>query len=124
MPDEDFKAGQEKHATFIKVSRHLAELSGMTPGQVRAQLRGFNDKVEGRGTRAEVNQAVKMAPGGPNFYPKSQPTKFEPRPFGQATGDKNNAGQSQLPELIEDVIIVKNGVATYYDLYGIEKGPV
>lgn len=121
MPKEqnadDFRAAQGAHATFIATARHLSQITGLSPGQIRANLRHAGAAPSQRGVQRAVDIPRPQATPDPlPLAVGSQEQSFEPRPFADVPQRAGGTGPgAAVPVADKQLIVVDNGTANYYN---------
>lgn len=120
MPKEqnadDFRAAQGAHATFIATARHLSQITGLSPGQIRANLRHAGAAQSQRGVQRAVDIPRPQAAADPLPLAVGQEQSFEPRPFADVPQRAGGAGLgAAIPVADKQLIVVDNGTANYYN---------
>lgn len=116
MPDEskpEFKAAQSRHGEFIKFTRQVSRMTGLTPNQVRSQLRNVEIGVNAPVAPAAPPPVFQTLP---EFKPgPTQDQGFEPRPFALQV-PLPATRPADAPSEQKQVIIVDNGTPNYYNI--------
>lgn len=114
---DDLRAAQGAHATFIATSRHLSQITGLSPGQIRANLRHAGIAPSQRGVQRAADIPRPQAAADPlPLAVGSQEQSFEPRPFADVPQRAGGAGPgAAIPVADKQLIVVDNGTANYYN---------
>lgn len=115
---DDFRATQGAHATFIATARHLSQITGLSPGQIRANLRHAGAAQSQRGVQRAVDIPRPQTATDPlPLAVGSQEQSFEPRPFADVPQRAGGAGPGvAIPVADKAIIIVDNGTANFYNM--------
>lgn len=109
----EFKQAQSNHALKVKVNRRLAEMTGLTPNQIRQRMHGnsveFLRQVGQSGAESNGRLVVPERPTTKHSAPQILP----PRPLSET----NREPAVVVPpnsKTDKKVIITDNGTANYY----------
>lgn len=110
------RALQSKHATFIASTRAMSELTGLSPGQIRSNIRHAAARPQSQRGIQHAVDIPRPVSGEAQIVVGPQDQKFEPRPFVEPPTRASGGGPgATVPVADKQLIVVDNGTANYYN---------